>query len=158
MTESIDVEVILNRVIEVIQDNLNDKCSAIDTRKNDTITLKQFGDKAYSILTTDAQNQACNPFLYVGCRQPGSQGIGPGTEVQLEIDLVTVLSIEGEDTTTWKRILRYQQALKEVVQENFRDFKLPGDLRIESLEPRPIEELGPLPYMGAGIRIKTTLA
>lgn len=166
MTESIDVEAIISRVVAVVQANINTKLTAIDARKNDGITLKQFvnpgtgssTDGSYAVLTTDSQVMNFNPFMYVGAQLAGSQPVGVATDVDIVIDLVAVLNIEGLDHNAWRRLLRYQQALKEIMQENWRDADIPGQLFIESLEPRPIEELGTEPYMGCGIRLKTTLA
>lgn len=158
MTESIDSESVLSRALAIVQAGLNTKLLAIDALKNDGITLKPVASGAYAVVTMDSEVMNYDPFIYVGATQENGSGIGAGTDLMLIVDFVVVLLIEGGDTNVWKRLLRYQRALKELIQENFSDTQVPGGLYIESVEPRPLDQLGSKPYMGVGIRIKTSLS
>jgi hypothetical protein len=158
MATRIDLEVLTSRFQAIIAANINTKLAAIATEKADSIEVKTIHASAYSIFNLSEAMMNFNPYVLIMAQIAETTGIGPASAAEVHLAALVILSLESTDTDTWKRMCRYMRALQEVVQENWRDIDLPGQLRVQTLEPRPLEEMGNEPYMGAGVLIKTMLA
>src|SRR5687768_5557582 len=110
---SYDIESILVDVQALISANLNAKITAINTEKNDSITLRSIDSSAY-FMDMDDQSANFDPIVLYAVTGIDGEGIGPVTSKIVTINVAIILSDDGHDMSIIKRMLRYGRALEEV--------------------------------------------
>lgn len=121
MASKYDIEQCLLDVKAVLVSYLNTKLAAITTEKNDTITLKTIDSSAYFIHSMDGPQVNYDPFIYIGLQAIEGDGQMGASPSQLSIAVAAVVADEGQDVELWKRMFRYQRAIREVFEEHFEE-------------------------------------
>jgi hypothetical protein len=157
-TCKIDIEVIEDKILEIVKAKLPAKLTEINTEKGDNLLLP-IADKDYLV---DFYQQELTPsrFIFYGITEP-------------EVD-----SIRGDFATTWtifyhvfvedinrlptirKQILRYTRALNEVICENQSQISRYTTIpEITSLTPQDVQDIvNNTPFKMGGISIKVILS
>lgn len=131
-----DIEIFIIELQGLLQSDLNSKLSALDTEKNDGIILLPVGSSGYFIQTMDDAVANFDPFIYIGIDDVESVGIGPATSNKFLITVALILADAVTDIYIWKRMMRYQRALVEVLQNKYATFSShPCKVIIKSLVP-----------------------
>lgn len=154
-----DVEMFLSDLQSYLNSSLNTKLSAIDSEKADSITLKQVDSSAYILQTMDGSVPNYDPYVFYGIQDIESTGIGPATANRYTIVVALILADALRDTTIAKRMLRYQRALSEVVQERYADIGDSFKAKIQNLVPIALTDMDTSnAYRGIGVSIEVTIA
>lgn len=127
-----DEEQILANLETVLKANLNTKITAINTEKNDSITLAAIDNNAY-VMDVDDKQVNYNPYIIYMIADQTSEACGPVTAQTLTINIAMIHSDNGMDLNIVKRMLRYRRALREVIEDNFQKINQCGNVTIESL-------------------------
>lgn len=137
--------------------NLATKLAALDTEKNDGLTLKAPASTAYFFQALNkAQATADDVFVFFGMDDPTADGLGPMTVEEVEIFFIVMARDTGENQQYLRRMLRYSRALKEIFQENFSNTPWKNKLKVTSIAPVSFTIQGvPSTFMGAGVKVWT---
>lgn len=153
-----DAETLLSDIQTVLSDNLNTKITAINTEKNDTITLGSVASGAYFM---DMDDHAANfdPIVLYSVADVESEGIGPATKKVYTVNVCLILNDNGQDMNIVKRMLRYGRCLEEVIENNFYQKRAWDDFKIESLPVLGFQKSGTsLRYKIVGLNIISSIA
>ena len=127
-----DEELLLLNLETIIKANLNTKIAALNTEKNDTISLATVNNSAY-IMDVNDKEVNYNPYIIYMISEQTSEARGPVTIENIIINVALIHSDNGLDPYIVKRMLRYRRCLKEVIEENFRSISPCDSVTIESL-------------------------
>lgn len=154
-----DVENLLTDIESFLKSDLNTKLAAIDTEKNDSITLDQIStSRGYACQMLDDVVMNEKAFVFYGIEDVETKGLGGVTAGVYTISVLALLSDDGNDANILKRLLRYQRALKEVVEENCAKLP-PGRISISSGIPADFKALSnPNTYRVIGIFLQIDLS
>jgi hypothetical protein len=131
-----DVETFCDDILATLTANLNAKISAINSEKNDGITLASVESDAYFFQELNSKAANFNPYVLYSIEELGSDNAGPYASVKPTLHVIAVLSDNGEDADGCaKRLLRYQRALKEVFEENWTQNAGSVKINLSSLVP-----------------------
>lgn len=117
-----DLEILLEDIETLIKANLNTKIAALNSEKNDSITLATVDSEAYFFQSLDGKQINYTPFVAYGISgfdEPDGNGHYGAAEIKVSIDVVICLEDVGQDVNITKRMLRYQRLLKEIIEYNF---------------------------------------
>lgn len=130
-----DLEELCSDIAGILQSQLNAKLAAIDSDKNDGISLAQLSSDAYFFQELNNNTINYDPFLLYGVEaiQTVSQEGAAGQEATISV--IVVLSDPGSDSDVPKRMFRYSRALKEIFEENYSLFRISVKLKIQNLMP-----------------------
>ena len=135
-----DIETFVSDLQSFLNSNFNTKLAAIDSEKNDGITLDTVSSSAYFIQTMDSRASNYSPFIYIGIEDVKSESIGPGLGKDYSIIIAIVAQDMASDDYMWKRMYRYQRALEELLNANYADVASIGyKIKISSLVPMPFK-------------------
>ena len=129
-----DVETLLEKLESKLKVSLNQKLSAINTEKGDSL-LEPIPDKAWIFGSLDdrAKNFKDFVFYYVDTIDTKVAGSRTSEEYTIEIDLFL---FDRQDEKIQKRILRTHRALRESVVETWEKVGIGIDrVEVESLVP-----------------------
>jgi hypothetical protein len=131
-----DIESFLTDLVTFLKANLNTKLAAIDTEKNDGITLKQI-NTTYAYMFQSMNDKIANydPVLLYGIEDIKSEGIGPATAKTYPISIVIIVADPGTDSNMMKRILRYSRALSELLEGSWSQIGNAVKVTVSSLAP-----------------------
>lgn len=135
-----DIENFCDDLKDFLIANFNTKLSALDTEKNDGITLAPIASTAYffQILSTEIINY--DPFLFYRIeRIGGGENLYSAVDRNFEMQVMVILSDSGNDLDVMRRMLRYQRALIELVESNFANISRVGAIKVSGLAPFPVE-------------------
>lgn len=151
-----DEENLLSNLETILKNNLNNKITAINTEKNDTITLAQINSDAYQM---DVEDKISNydPYIIYMITEQTTDKRGPATAENIVINIALIVTDNGSDLSIVKRMLRYRRCLKEVIEDNYRKISL-DEMIIESLPVLSFQKSGSS-YSSkiVGINIITTI-
>lgn len=119
MSKKYDLETLVYETEAFLKKNLNAQLRAIDSEKNDSITLEPISEKAYAIISMDDQVMNFDPFVFIDVNAIDAEPLGPVTLKTFTI-LVLIISEQANNPDKTKRLLRYQRALQELVQTNWK--------------------------------------
>lgn len=152
-----DVENLLADIKTILVNNLNTKLAAIDSEKNDGITLKTVAEDAYILQSMDAKSANYNPYILYGVVDIEGEGFGPMTQQILQIQVALVLADFGEQEMG-KVMLRYLRALQEVIEDNWTENNNGVKLSISSLVPIDLQNINTSNrYKAVGLDIRAAL-
>lgn len=116
-----DVEKVFYSIVDFFKSNLNAKIEAINTEKNDPV-LTTVSSNAWieGSLNDTVVNYDRTILSYIEDIQANVSNSHISETIILEIDLI---AHQKEDFLDYKRILRYQRALKEVAQDAWSGIK-----------------------------------
>jgi hypothetical protein len=154
-----DLENLLEDVETVLKTNLNNKITALNTEKSDTIVLRSVPAQAYFFETLDQRVANYNPFILYGIEEIETVSTLGDSAQQVTISVVLVLSDPQDKNPIPKRMLRYSRALKETIEENFALSSNAINLSVQSLVPVPFAlQNNTQLFRAVGIKILATLA
>lgn len=138
MATTFDIELLLSDIEAFLVANLNTKLAAIDTEKNDGVTLAQINSAAYYQQTIHKETLNYDPFVIYGIEAIEARGQGPATLEKYQLYVVVVMTDTHNDPKLLKRLLRYQRALKELFHANWSTIGNPVKMKVSSLVPVPL--------------------
>lgn len=154
-----DVENFFDELEDFMQANLNTRISAINTEKNDSITLDTVSSSAYFFLTLDETVANYDPFIFYSIGGIESDGIGPHTGKTYLVDVALVMTSDGVDSNSRKRTLRYHRALTEIFEENYQEINKRVNIKVNSLEPITFATQNDSQlYRAVGVQLQVTLS
>jgi hypothetical protein len=133
-----DIESLLVDVQAILASNLNTKISAINSEKNDTISLGSIDSNAYFMQSMDAEQANYDPYVVysvIDIDDEADRANFSRAVTNLQLAVVIVVSDEGNDVNISKRMFRYGRALKEVFTENFNSISEGVKLSVQSQVP-----------------------
>lgn len=152
-----DLENYLVDVLAVMTTNLNTVIGAINTEKNDSITLKTVDANAYFLQTLDSAAANYDPYILYGIENIETVSMGPHSGHKVTVSVVIVLA-DFEDLNVTKRILRYGRALEQCFQENFQNNDQGLRIEVQSLVPVQFQALNSsYRYRAIGVLLTTDM-
>src|SRR5687768_14571554 len=120
MASKYDIEKLLSEMSAFMKANLSTKLSAIDTEKNDGITLAAVETGAYFLQHLSEATANYNPFILYGIDDIESGGgIGPATRKPYKLFVVVALTDSANDPSIIPRLFRYQRALEDLFESDW---------------------------------------
>ena len=153
-----DLDNLITDIGENITDNLNNKITAINTEKGDSL-LTQVDDEAVFKQTLRLQTVAYSPYIFYGITSIDTiETGGPMAAMEVSVDVGIVLRDEGADTTIISKMFRYHRALKEIFEDNWILNENAIKMSVSNLAPVEFTRLGDeTNYRVIGVQIKATL-
>lgn len=135
-----DIESLLLDIETLLKNNLNNKITAINSEKNDSIVLAQIDSNAYFMQSLDGPEVNYNPFIFYGIEAISDEATGANfsfTPMRLSIAVALVMEDSGLDVNISRRMFRYQRAIKEIFEEGFDS--IPEGIKLTVQSQVPIE-------------------
>jgi len=132
-----DIESFCADVETALQNNLNTKLAAIDSEKNDGITLDTVNSNAYHFMTLNEKNAALDPCILYGFDpDDGGEDAAAGSQAlaTYEVRVVLIKKDIGKGDIA-KRMLRYRRALAETLKDRFD--RIGGSKKVQVFSPKP---------------------
>lgn len=153
-----DIESVLGDIKTFLLANLNTQISALNTEKNDGITLKTVNSGAYHLQFLEDRVDLADPTLLYGeSDEPIVNSIGPGTAITYFVGVWLVLADSGADPTIVTRLFRYRRALKDVFKAYWDAFAKEHKMKITMSSPTPAFKDMETGYSGRLIGVKISL-
>jgi hypothetical protein len=153
-----DPETYLLAIETFLKANLNTEITALNTEKNDSISLKSISTDAYFLQTLNDTVANYNPHILIGLDDIGGSGIGPGTLKTLTFSIIIILEDRGEDLFIGRRMLRYGRVLEDLLNRSFNKIIPHATFIINSLVPIAITTVNSNdPYRAVGAQVVTNL-
>ena len=155
-----DLESLLGEVETILKADLNTKIAAINSEKNDNIDMETISNDAYFLQSLSEKSINYDPFILYGVSQfenddPGNFGF---TSTKVLIEIVLVKADEGQDLQIIKKMLRFQRALREVIEDNFDSISHKVKMQVQSQVPIDLNLLNSShSHKAIGITIKCDL-
>ncbi len=130
-----DIEMLLSDIKSVLLANLNTKITALNSEKNDSISLTAIDSTAYALQSLNGANINFDPFIFYAVQDVKSVGQAGATSMIVDVVVAVVKEDQGMDLDIANRMFRYGRALKEVFEENFDQNAGAVKLTIQSLVP-----------------------
>lgn len=141
-----DVENFTDDLLAFLQANLNTKLSSLDTEKNDGITLAQIASTAYFFQNLSTEIVNYNPFIFYRIdTMGGAQNLFSAVDKNFQMQVMVIVSDNGNDVDIMRRLLRYQRAMIELFESNFANVSKLGAIKVQGLAPFPVESLANRP-------------
>jgi len=134
---SFDVEDIIDAIDTYLKANLGTKITAINTEKGDSL-LASISSDAYYRQFVDSEIPY-DPFLIMGIMEPEvTQDIYGESARTFKIDVI--IYFEAVDATEdYKRVYRYQKALREVIQDGYNSIFKRKKISVSGLTPVTVQ-------------------
>lgn len=132
-----DIEDFLDDLLAAMQANLNASITAVNSEKNDSITLAAINNDAYFLQSMNERVANFDPFVFYGYVDPQTKGIGGASAHTYTIQVIITM-IDRQDSEASKRIFRYGRALEDLFHSKFDKIGQNRIQKITSLEPVPI--------------------
>lgn len=158
-----DLETLLADVETMLKDStngLNAKITAINTEKNDSITLAQVNSSAYLFQSYDSKVLNYDPFIFYGVDDIEGVGIGAHTSEIYSISIILLLAKKNE-TVEVTRMLRYLRCLQDCVKSQWDFIEHKGLGKAEIIPGAPVELKllnSSQPHRAVGVQIRTGMA
>lgn len=130
-----DIESFLSDVSGFLQSNLNTQILAMNSEKNDSLTLAQISSSAYFLQTLNEQVAAYDPFIFYGVQDVKTEGAGPTSRKAYTVNVIVVLSDQGQDSLIAKRLFRYGRVLEDLFEKNWASLGSSVKIKVQSLVP-----------------------
>lgn len=143
------------KAVNAVKNNINTKITAINTEKNDGITLSLLNANAFFYYTFGNKIPNYLPAICFDSSTSAADtnGYVSSEELTIYIQLLTKSELSSDPTETAKRLLRYRRVLKDIIAAEFRDFR---GLVINSMPDSPFQNNN-LNYFTASLEVKCTL-
>lgn len=153
-----DIEQVVDDLQAFLDAKLNTELLAIDAEKADGIVLKPVDTKAYFPHSFDSRATNYDPFITLRVGNIESQAIGPATADTLPIAVLLILSDQNADNP-FKRLLRYQRAIKTLVLRHFAKISGSDKFKVVSLVVVPLQLLDSSDtFKMIGVELTVTIA
>lgn len=152
-----DPEIYLDTIQTFLQSNLNNEIIAMNSEKNDSITLKQVSNSAYFVQTFNDAIANYDPHVLIGVNDIQSSGMA-GTVKVITFDVILIVEDRGEDLHIGKRMLRYLRVLEDLFNRSFNKIIPHATFRINSLVPISLTSSNTnQAYRAVGVQVVTSL-
>lgn len=121
--------------------NLGAELTALNTEKNDGITLVDIEQTAYFLQYLGDRIANFDNFIFYGLDESVTNAVGPGGIKIYNIHVVVVLSDTGNDPYIVKRLLRYQRALTTLLERDWAAIRKSVQFKLTGLAPVPLQLL-----------------
>lgn len=156
-----DVESLLDDVKALLEANFATKIAAINSEKNDSITLTAPASGSYFRGELNGEQETMDPFVFYGIETVKTEGRGPATSNLYSLFVVIVIEDTGQDAQlggVYNRMLRYMRAMYEVFQDHWSEYEPSVKLLVSSIEPVLFTDLNTTQtYRSAGVKIEASL-
>lgn len=150
-----DIETFRDEIITLIQDNLSAKITAINTEKNDSLSIDSIAAENYYNDVTD-QVVNISPFIHYGFASLESETVGAQTRTTITM-FVAVVFDNTNQTGIESKVLRYTRCLKEIIQENSKKIASASPLSVTQFLPVNFELNKGSDFKVGGIHITTSI-
>ncbi len=138
-----DIESFCDDVQTALSDNLNTAITAINTEKNDSLSLASLSSGAFFFQSLVPQVVNQNPFVFY--RLDSLEVVQPSPEshiaTRLTMQVMVILEDDGNDALIIKRMLRYQRALIDLFTSRYSRVSKIGKIKVSGITPFPIDAL-----------------
>lgn len=116
-----DIENLLDAVTTFLKANLNTKIAAINSEKNDSITLGAVNSGAYHFQYPQDRADANDPIIVVEEAEEPRIATSGGALVAVvhHVGVTVILADSGIDPNIVRKLFRYRRALTDLFQENW---------------------------------------
>jgi hypothetical protein len=154
-----DLEKLLVDLDAYFKANLNARITAINTEKNDTITLEQINAGAFILWSNETVNKSYDRFILIQPLDVVSNVNGPYVSEQYSIEVLMFLQENYNRIDSWKEVLRYWRAIKEVALKSWDKVAVGIQGDVTSLAPIAFSDnQSSTPLKVFGVRIDFTIA
>jgi hypothetical protein len=154
-----DLEKLLVDLDAYFKANLNTRISAINTEKNDSITLEQINSGAFLLWSNETKNKSYDRFILIQPLEVVSVVNGPFVSEQYSIEVLMFLQENYNRIDSWKEVLRYWRAIKEVALRSWDKVAVGVQGDVTSLAPISFSDnQSSTPLKVFGVRIDFTIA
>lgn len=156
-----DIESFMADVEAFLKANLNTKITAINSEKNDTITLPSIPDEGYFLQTLNDTVTNYNPFIFFGVDSVETEGTGPANKDAYSVDVILCFADQGADApgAVAKKLYRFSRVLGDLFKENYDRIGRAGKIKVKSLSPVSFKFLNSSDdYRAVGVTLDFTLA
>jgi len=150
-----DIETFRDQIIALVQANLGAKITAINTEKDDTLSIDDIAAENYYNDITD-QVVNISPFIYYGFDRLESETVGAQTRTSITL-FVSVVFDNTNQTGTESKVLRYTRCLKEIIQENSKKIPAASPLSVTEFLPVNFELNKGSDFKVGGIHVTATI-
>lgn len=120
MAQKLDIEVLVGQVAAYMIANFNTKVAAINSEKADALSIKTVSDGAYFIQTLNENVANYDPYVFIGVMDPvGGESNGFESSQIVPINVALAIADSGTDPNLWRKLYRYQRALKEMFENDW---------------------------------------
>jgi len=155
-----DIEIVEDKLLELVKDKLPAKLAEIDAEKADGVTLDVPMDAQY-FNGTDIDEEVINQGILVRYGIVESEAISlPSATAQdnTYIFLIYLNELNAPQGELRKKLFRYSRAFKEIFEENFRKFTFLSGMDVTVVAPAIWQENDRSPaYKVGGVYIKTAM-
>jgi len=136
-----DIESFLADIETLLKAHLNTAISALNTEKNDSITLASVDSAAYFLQSLNGPVANFDPYILYGVTDIKSASAESASVSDLTVQVIIVQSDNGQDENISKRMYRYGRVLQETFEDHFQENSLSIKMKIQSLVPISYEQL-----------------
>jgi hypothetical protein len=130
-----DMESFCDDLKTFLQANVNTKLAAMDTAKNDGITLSTIASGAYFFQTMGSEVANYNPLIYYGVSEATANVIQSDADRSFICDVVLIFSDDGNDPDIVRKMFRYQESLLQLFETNYAAISKLGTIKIHTVYP-----------------------
>lgn len=154
-TKHFDIETFRDKIIEIIQNNLDSKINDINIEKRDNHRLTTIPKGNYY---NDITDQVLNkmPFIYYGFFALEAVTVGDRTAATVTMFVSVVFDNKNKDEAE-RKALRYARVLKDVVNANNKYLASASGLEVVEFLPEDFEDNKGSDFKVGGIHIKATI-
>ena len=136
---SYDIEDFLAELEDLLAAKINAKVTAIEaekTAKGVPVGLPTFSTAdCFFLQSWDDKILNLSPAIFYGIENVVTSSAFSGTQQEYKVFIEVIYLDNKMDALGVKRLLRYTKALREVIEENFKDNDLGVPLKVENLRP-----------------------
>lgn len=152
-----DIEEFLDDIETLLKAHLNNKITALNSEKSDSITLKTVSNSAYFLQSLDGPETNYDPYIFYGLENIETVTNMAANGHNLIVSVILCLA-DYEDVTISKRMFRYSRALEEVFLEHFTENEQGLKVEVHSVVPLSFKSLNSSYRTRAvGVALKTYL-
>jgi hypothetical protein len=154
-----DLEKLLVDLDAYFKANLNTKIAAINSEKNDSIALEPINAGAFILWSNETINKSYDRFILIQPLDVVSNINGPYVSEQYSIEVLMFLQENYNRIDSWKEVLRYWRAIKEVGLQSWDKVAKGMQADVTSLAPISFSDnQSSTPLKVFGVRIDFTIA
>lgn len=154
-----DSESLLDEIETALKASLNTKILEINAEVDDKIDMQEIKADAYFLQELNSKQANYNPIVFYGISSMETSPNGPYTSANISVEILIIFADNGNEKNIPKLAMRYNRALREVMQENWYMRINAQKLIIEDLLPVPYTDLNSSETGRAtGIKILTSIA
>lgn len=153
-----DLESLLDDVKTVMTNNFNTVAAAINTEKNDGLTLYGLEAEAFFLQQLNGKMQNWKLCCLYGVDEIENFPNGPDVSCKFKLSVVLIVTDNGEEVECGKRMFRYSRALQETFRRGWVSNRGGVKLSVTSLVPIALPQLNSSEtYRAVGVELEGNL-